>query len=201
LNAKSSRARRRVAWGITGCGDKLRETYDVMKGVNDAHIDRLEIEVFLSRAGEQVARYYKLLGGLKKSFGRVWVERDANTPFLAGRLQLGEFEFMLIAPATSNTVAKLAYGIADTMLTNGAIQALKASVPVYIMPSDFQEGKTITELPDGGGLKLRVRKEDAENVRKIATMEGIYAFEEPGEIREIFRKLFGSYKDNEIRGY
>lgn len=199
MNAKSSRARRRVAWGITGCGDKLRETFYVMKGINEAYLDGLEIEVFLSRAGEQVAKYYKLLGGLKESFGRVWVERDANTPFLAGRLQLGEFEFMLIAPSTSNTVAKLSHGIADTMLTNGAIQALKASVPVYIMPSDFREGKTITELPDGRGLRLSVRKEDAENVRKIAAMEGIYTFEEPEEIREIFKKLFGSERDSFIR--
>jgi flavoprotein len=77
--------KRRVAWGITGSGDKLMETFDVMKEIRGAYVDDLEVEVFLSRAGEQVAKYYKLMDGLREAFGRVWVERDANAPFLAGR--------------------------------------------------------------------------------------------------------------------
>ena len=180
--------KRRVAWGITGSGDKLRETFDVMKEIRGAYGDEMGVEVFLSRAGEQVAKYYKLMDGLRETFGRVWVERDANAPFLAGRLQLGEFEFLLIAPATSNTVAKLSHGISDTMLTNGAIQALKASIPVYIMPTDYREGTTVTRLPDGRELRLRVRKEDAENTRKLMAMEGIHAFERPEEIKGIFSR-------------
>lgn len=180
--------KRRVAWGITGSGDKLRETFDVMKEILGAHGDELGVEVFLSRAGEQVTKYYKLMNELREAFERVWVERDANIPFLAGRLQLGEFEFLLIAPATSNTVAKLSHGISDTMLTNGAIQALKASVPVYVMPTDYREGTTVTRLPDGRELRLRVRKEDAENTRKLMAMEGIHAFERPEEIKDIFSR-------------
>ncbi|MFB0558674.1 MAG: archaeoflavoprotein AfpA [Candidatus Bathyarchaeia archaeon] len=183
------RTKRRVAWGITGSGDKLMEAFGVLKEIKEAYSEEVEIEVFLSRAGEQVAKYYRLSDELRESF-RVWVEKDANTPFLAGRLQLGQFEFLLIAPATSNTVAKLSYGISDTMLTNGAIQAMKALVPVYIMPVDYREGTTVTKLPDGRDLRIRVRKEDAENVGKLDTMDGITPFEKPEEIKEIFEKYF-----------
>lgn len=188
--------RRKVAWGITGSGDKLRETFDVMKEVVEVFADDLDVEVFLSRAGEQVTRYYQLREVLRECFDRVWVEKDANSPFLAGRLQLGEFEFLLLAPSSSNTVAKLSYGISDTMLTNGAIQALKAYVPVYVMPCDYREGATVTKLPDGRDLRLRVRKEDAENVRRLAAMEGVFPFEKPEEIHGIFLKHFRSEEED-----
>ena len=188
---KADQAMGKVAWGITGCGDKLRETYEVMKELKGEYADELHIEVFLSKAGEQVAKYYRLLDDLKRQFERVWIEKNSNSPFLAGRLQLGEFEFLLVAPASSNTVAKLSIGISDTMLTNGAIQALKALVPVYVMPVDYREGTTVTKLPDGRDLKLRVRKEDVENVEKLEAMDGISTFESPEDILGIFRKYFG----------
>jgi flavoprotein len=105
---------------------------------------------------------------------------------------LGRFDFLLLTPATSNTVAKIAHGISDTMLTNAAIQALKANVPVYVMPVDYREGTVVTVLPNGKELELRVRKEDAENVRKISGMDGITTFEKPEEIREIFEAVFGA---------
>ena len=188
---KTGKAKGRVAWGITGCGDKLRETYEVMTEVRGEYADELQIEVFLSKAGEQVAKYYRLLADLKQQFERVWIEKNSNSPFLAGRLQLGEFEFLLVAPASSNTVAKLSIGISDTMLTNGTIQALKALVPVYVMPVDYREGTTVTKLPDGRDLKLRVRKEDVENVKKLEAMDGISIFERPEDIPGIFRKYLG----------
>ena len=183
---------RKIAWGITGAGDLINETLEVMKGLKEAYRGSLEIEVYLSKAGEQVLRFYRLGDELREGFDRVQVERDANTPFITGRLQLGRFDFLLIAPATSNTVAKLAHGISDTMLTNGAIQALKANVPVYVMPVDYREGTVVTILPNGKELELRVRKEDAENVRKISGMDGVTTFEKPEAIRGIFEAVFGA---------
>lgn len=183
---------RKIAWGITGAGDLINETLEVMKELKEAYRGSLEIEVYLSKAGEQVLRFYRLGDELREGFDQVQVERDANTPFITGRLQLGRFDFLLIAPATSNTVAKLAHGISDTMLTNGAIQALKANVPVYVMPVDYREGTVVTILPNGKELELRVRKEDAENVRKISEMDGITTFEKPEAIRGIFEAVFGA---------
>jgi archaeoflavoprotein AfpA len=182
----------KIAWGITGAGDMIKETLEVMKGLKEAYRGSVEIEVYVSKAGEQVLRFYKLSDEIRESFEQVQVERDSNTPFITGRLQLGRFDFLLVAPATSNTVAKLAHGISDTMLTNGAIQALKAYVPVYVMPVDYREGTVITTLPNGKKLELRVRKEDAENVRRISGMDGLTTFEKPEEIRGIFEAVFGA---------
>lgn len=173
----------RVAWGITGSGDKIAETIEVMKKISRELQDRVDIRAYVSIAGEQMLTYYRLMDDLEKNF-RVSVEKNSNAPFLAGALQLRKFDFFLIAPATSNTVTKIALGIADTMLSNAAIMALKAFVPVYIMPVDIKEGITSTILPDGKTLKIRVRKEDADNVRKLTTMDGVVIIEKPGDIRK-----------------
>jgi len=183
-------SKKKVAWGITGSGDKLPETVEVMKEIKNLYPD-VEIAVYLSKAGEQVVRYYKLKDDLKE-IGVVRVEIDSNTPFLAGQLQTGRYEFLLIAPATSNTVAKISMGIADTILTNAAIMALKAFVPVYIMPSDYKEGVVVTKLPDGRDLKLRVRKEDVEHVKKLTSMDGVFILEKPEDIFDVFKKHFKS---------
>jgi archaeoflavoprotein AfpA len=184
--------KRKVAWGITGSGDRLSETIDVMKALKEQYQNEVDVRVYLSKAGEQVAKWYRLYDRLKQSFERVWVELNANSPFLAGDLELGKFEFFLIAPATSNTVAKIAVGISDTLLCNSAIMALKAFVPVYVMPSDYKEGTLITTLPNGKNLRLRVRKEEAENTRKLSRMENVFLLEKPEEIRDVFKKHFGS---------
>lgn len=182
----------KVAWGVTGAGDRLNETLQIMKDIKAEYGETVDIEVYLSKMASMVLRMYKIYEELEEAFSKIMIEKDANAPFITGRLQLGEFEFLLLAPATSNTVAKLAHGISDTMLTNGAIQALKAYVPVYVMPVDYREGSTVTVLPNGKELRLRVRKEDAENVTKISAMDGITTFEKPDEIRDIFREKFGT---------
>lgn len=177
----------RLAWGLTGSGDKFRETYDVMKALKREHGDELKIDLYLSKAAEQVAKFYRLNDELKDGFDKYLVERDANTPFISGMLQTGKYDLLLLAPVTGNTVAKIAVGIADTLISNAAIQAVKGFVPVHIMPVDFREGVITTTLPNGDTLKLRVRKEDADNVRKLEKMEGFHVFEDPEDIPSIIK--------------
>jgi len=111
-------------------------------------------------------------------------------PTLAVQLQSGKIEFLLIAPTTANTVAKIATGIADTLLCNATIMSLKSFVPVYIMPCDYKEGVTVTQLPDGSEMRIRVRKEDVKNTKKLAAMDGIVMLEKPEEIHNVFQKHF-----------
>ena len=162
-----------------------------MKKLKEHYENEVELRVYLSKAGEQVVRWYKLYDQLKQNFEKVWVEFNSNSPFLAGDLELRKYEVLLIAPSTSNTVAKIAAGISDTMLCNSAIMALKASVPVYIMPSDYKEGTVVTRLPNGTDLTLRVRREDAENTRKLASMEYVFVLEKPQDVNQVFMKHFG----------
>jgi archaeoflavoprotein AfpA len=187
---KEEKKKKKIAWGITGSGDKIAETVDIMKKVKKQYENDVSINVYLSKAGYQVAKYYKLSNDLNQNFKKVWTEISANSPFLAGQLELGKFEFLLIAPATSNTVAKISLGIADSLLSNAAIMALKGFVPVYVMPSDFREGITTTKLPDGQTLKLRIRKEEAQNVKKLASMPDVFLLEGPQQIYEVFKNHF-----------
>jgi archaeoflavoprotein AfpA len=184
------RGRKRIAWGITGSGDRVAETVEVMKEMQKLYNDQLDIRVFVSKAGDQVIKYYKLFNDLETNFDKVWVEINANSPFLAGQLQVKRYEFLLLAPTTSNTVAKISLGLADSLLSNAAIMAQKAFVPTYIMPCDYREGIITTKLPDGSDMKLRIRKEDAENVQKLRHMEDVFVIETPQEIPSVFEKHF-----------
>ena len=177
----------RIAWGITGAGDVLGETVAIMKEVLKNY--DMEVHVYLSKEGETVLKFYKLFKEVKESFPKVRTEKGPNSPFLSAKLQLGEYKLFLIAPATANTVAKMAHGIADSLITNSAAQAMKVDVPVYIFPVDQKEGEVITKLPDGRDLKVRIRKEDVENVERLRRMRGITVLGQIGEIEEVVKKI------------
>ncbi len=183
--------KRKVAWGITGAGDKIADFIDAMKEIKKEYESTVEIQVFLSKAADLVLKYYTLETDLKQNFQKVSVELNSNTPFLAAWMQMRKYDFLLIAPATSNTVAKIANSIGDTLLTNAAIMSLKAFVPVYIAPTDYREGTVYTKLPSGKEMKLRVRKEEVEQVKKLERMEDVFVLEGPQKIREVFKKWFG----------
>ncbi|MBN1357230.1 archaeoflavoprotein AfpA [Candidatus Bathyarchaeota archaeon] len=182
--------KRKVAWGITGAGDKIADFIEEMKKIQQEYSDTMEIQVFLSKAADQVLKYYRLEEDLKRNFDKVRVEINSNAPFLAAWMQMGKYDFLLIAPATSNTVSKIANSIGDTMLTNAAIMSLKAFVPVYVAPTDYEEGTVYTKLPNGKDMKLRVRKEEVEQVKKLERMEDVHVLKGPPKIREAFQKHF-----------
>jgi archaeoflavoprotein AfpA len=191
LDQENQTKRRKVAWGITGAGDKIADFLDVMIQIKTQYVDKIDIHVFVSKAGETVLKFYNLETKLHQNFEKVLVEVNANAPFLAAWLQMGKYEFLLIAPATSNTVAKIANSIGDTMLTNAAIMGLKAFKQVYIAPTDYEEGECITKLPNGKEMKLRVRKEEVDQVKKLQNTEDIHIIEGVDGISEIFKQKFG----------
>ncbi|KAF5076445.1 archaeoflavoprotein AfpA [Methanobacterium aggregans] len=180
--------RRRVAWGITGSGEKIEETVEIMEEMKKEYRKEFDIRVYVSKAGDQVLKYYNLSNTLETMFDKTWTEINANAPFLAGQIQMGTFEFLLLAPATSNTVAKISLRIADTLLTNAAIMGQKTATPIYVMPTDFREGITTTKLPNGRDLELKITREDAQHVKKLQDMENTFVFEHPKDIRDIFEK-------------
>ena len=174
----------RVAWGITGSGDQIREILDTMKDNQEKF--SVDIRVFVSKAGEQVLQWYKLLDDLKESFKRVYVETTPNTPFLAGELQAGRYDFFIIAPTSSNTTAKISLGLGDSLISNAASMASKAYVPVYVLPCEYGFGTTNTKLPDGRDLNLRIRKEDTEHIERLEQMDDVHVLKSPSEISEVF---------------
>ncbi|MDW7728303.1 MAG: archaeoflavoprotein AfpA [Candidatus Methanoperedens sp.] len=180
----------RIAWGITGCGDYLPESFRIMKEVTEEHA--LKVDVYLSGAGEMVVKWYKLFRELKTHFPKTVIEKSPNIPFLVGDLQTGKYDLLLIMPATSNTTVKISTGISDTLLTNAVAQAMKANVPVYIFPPDQKPGDIVTELPDGKKLKLTMRDVDIGAVEKLRKMRGITVLGHPGEVRGVVEEFVGS---------
>ena len=176
--------KRKVAWGITGAGDKIAEIVETMKELKAAGEGKVEIDVYISKAADTMLKFYRLDEEVKKSFPKVMVELNANSPFLAAWLQSGKYDFLLIAPCSSNSVAKIVNSISDTMLTNAALMALKAFMPVWVLPTDFRESVVTTLLPNGKEMKLRVRKQEADQVRKLEATEDVRVFENPQKMKE-----------------
>ena len=75
----------------------------------------------------------------------------------------------MIAPATSNTVAKCALGITDTLPTNMFAQAGKQGIPGIVFACDT-EPRVITQSPHEW-VDVRPRAIELENVERLARIE------------------------------
>jgi archaeoflavoprotein AfpA len=177
----------RIAWGITGAGDYLVESMSAMASVRRDL--GAEVTVLLSQEGKLVVQWYGLWDDLKSGFDKVRVEKGPNAPFVAGPLQVGHYAFLFISPATANTVAKIAYGIADSLITNCVAQTIKGGTPVYIYPVDQKPGSQLTEGPRGEQITITTRRVDLENVDRLREMEGIAILGHPSEIEPIAAAL------------
>ena len=173
----------RIAWGITGSADQMLETYSVM--VNIKERTGIEPMVFVSKEGETVMKWYRLWDKIQKDFPDFKVETGPNSPFVAGPLQMGHYDLLLIAPATANTVAKIVCGIADTLVTNAVSQTAKGETPIFILPADRRRGTVKALAPSGKTFSLNMRKVDVENSEKLATMENITVLESAYDIYDI----------------
>jgi archaeoflavoprotein AfpA len=161
----------KFVWGITGTGYLLEESIDFMKELKENY--DTEITVMLSKEGAVVVKWYKQWDYLNEVIKSVKVENTPNNPFLAGPLQIGKYDFLLVCPVSANSVAKIVYGIADTLITNCVAQTIKGDVPVYLLPSDQHKEPIVTTKPDGSPLVLKIRDIEMENVEKLRKMEGI----------------------------
>jgi len=140
-----------VAWAITGAGHFLNETFEVITEL--VKTQNVAVTTFLSSAGKQVVQTYGLWNKVNEvSSGgylqEIVTESTKNPGFSsAGRFLLEIYDLLIVSPATANTVAKITYGIADSLVTNLVAQAQKANVPVYVVPTDQKEGYVETTLP------------------------------------------------------
>jgi dihydromethanopterin reductase (acceptor) len=142
----------KIAWGITGAGHHLKESFDLFVEFKQLRGDSISITSFVSRAAEEVTRVYGLFqrltlvspGGYMEE---IILETEQGWSYpKTGRFSRGIYDALFISPATSNTIAKMAHGIADSLVTNAAAHALKAGISVFIVPVDI-EGKVKSAVP------------------------------------------------------
>jgi dihydromethanopterin reductase (acceptor) len=154
----------RIAWAITGAGHVLEECIDAI--LNLEHVD-----IFLSRAAEEVLRRYHLDARISVPKVRIYEETKPSSP-LVERLFTGEYAFLVIAPATSNSVAKFVHGISDSLATNLFAQAGKSRTPVIVYPTDL--APEMNSLgPKGEPIKIYPRPIDLDNTEKLKTFPGV----------------------------
>ena len=177
-----------LVWGITGTGYVLQESIDLMKDLQENY--DVKLTVILSKEGAAVVKWYKKWLALTEVVEKVKVEKTPNIPFYAGPLQLGKFDIFLCCPVSANTVAKIAHGIADTLITNCVAQAIKGGQIAYLFPSDQDIEPIVTSRPDGSPLVLKIRDIELENIRKLKKLDGIEIISDFSEIKQlIVRKI------------
>ena len=144
----------KIAWCITGAGQFLKESFEVFKAIKTEKLEtELKVTIFISNAGLEVLRMYGIFDKLNAiSNGdymeEIFTEKEQGSSFpKTGRFSLKKYDAVVVSPATSNTVAKIAYGIADSLVTNVVSLAMKACIPVYIVPTDGTPGKVDSEIP------------------------------------------------------
>jgi flavoprotein len=86
-----------------------------------------------------------------------------------GLFYYGVYHTLILAPATSNTVAKCVFGISDTLVTNVFAQAGKCRVPAIVFACDTAP-ELETEAPKGM-VKLYPREIDLKNTERLKSFE------------------------------
>lgn len=147
----------RLAWAITGSGHYLEQCVDFLLTLKN-------VDLYISRAGEEVLKMYGLeLDDLRQKMP-VFRDKSASTPPV-GHFYKGHYHTLVVAPATSNTVAKCVLGISDTLVTNLYAQAGKCRVPSIVFACDVTP-EMVTTAP-GGEVMVYPRKIDLESTDKL----------------------------------
>jgi flavoprotein len=163
----------RWAWAITGSGHYIKETFALVRELED-------LDLFLSKAAAEVLRMYKQELALPKS-ARVFQDKTASAAPI-GQFYYGVYHTVVVAPATSNAVAKFVYGISDDLVSNVFAHGGKCRVPVIVFACDTAP-ELLTEAPKGM-VKVYPRPIDLENRDKLGRFAGATAVDTPAELAE-----------------
>lgn len=164
----------RFAWAITGSGHFLEEALDLARALPG-------VDLFLSAAAEEVLALYDIhLDQLKTRF-RVFRDKTASA-VPVGTLYEGHYHTVVVAPATSNTVAKCAFGISDTLPTNIFAQSGKLGLPGIVFACDT-EPLVVTRSPHDW-VRLRPRNIELENVQRLRAIDHCRVVCSPEQLRD-----------------
>jgi dihydromethanopterin reductase (acceptor) len=151
----------RLAWAITGSGHYIRECLDFLLTLD-------AVDLYLSQAGEEVLKMYGVdLTDIRAAMP-VYRDKAASAPPV-GHFYKGYYHTFVMAPVTSNTIAKCVLGIADSLVTNLYAQAGKCRVPSIVYPCDI--APEIETTAPGGKVMVYPRKIDLEMTDKLRTFE------------------------------
>jgi len=163
--ASSLPARSRFAWCVTGSGHYLDESIALAQRLPS-------LDLFLSDAAEEVLPIYGMkIEELRPRFapGFRLVRDKTASAVPVGMLYDDVYHTVVIAPATSNTVAKCVVGISDTLPTNMFAQAGKLGIPGIVFACDT-EPVVVTKSPHDW-VTLRPRRLELDNVVRLREID------------------------------
>ena len=163
----------RWGWALTGSGHFFKESLALVRELG-------EVDLFVSRAAAEVIRMYKQDLGLPRSI-RLFRDTTASAAPV-GAFYYGTYHTLVLAPATSNTVAKCVFGISDTLATNVFAQAGKCRVPSIVFACDTAP-ELETEAPKGM-VKVFPRRIDLENTARLKTFDHVVVVESLSELKD-----------------
>ncbi|MFI5013497.1 MAG: flavoprotein [Hyphomicrobiales bacterium] len=167
----------RWGWALTGSGHFFTECLALIRGLET-------VDLFVSRAAAEVVRMYKQEFDLPAS---VHVFRDTTASAApVGRFYHGAYHTLVLAPATSNTVAKCVYGISDNLATNVFAQAGKCRVPTIVFACDTAP-ELDTPAPSGM-VKVYPRRVDLENTARLKEFEATTVAETLSELERALER-------------
>jgi dihydromethanopterin reductase (acceptor) len=156
----------RWGWALTGSGHFFKEC---LRMVGDLD----EVDLFVSKAAAEVVRMYRQALQLPKT-ARVFRDTTASAAPV-GLFYYGVYHTLIMAPATSNTVAKCVFGISDTLVTNVFAQAGKCRVPAIVFACDTAP-ELETEAPKGM-VRVYPRDIDLKNTERLKSFESTLVVE------------------------
>jgi dihydromethanopterin reductase (acceptor) len=163
----------RWGWALTGSGHFFKECLTMIRELD-------EVDLFVSKAAAEVVRMYRQKLVLPKS-ARVFRDTTASAAPV-GLFYYGVYHTLVLAPATSNTVAKCVYGISDNLATNVFAQAGKCRVSSIVFACDTAP-ELETEAPKGM-VKVYPRRIDLDNTQRLKSFESTLVVETLDELEQ-----------------
>lgn len=167
----------RWAWALTGSGHFFVESFALIHELG--HCD-----VFVSKAANEVLRMYKLKLDFPDTI-RVLHDKTASAVPVGGFYH-GIYHTVVVAPASSNTVAKCVWGISDTLATNVFAQAGKCRVSAIVFACDT--APELTTMAPHGLVKVYPRPIDLENTERLKSFERTQVVESLADLEAAIRK-------------
>jgi 4-hydroxy-3-polyprenylbenzoate decarboxylase len=144
--------KRKIVIGITGASGALyaKRLVTVLRNRPD-----VELGVCVSRTAPEVWAL-ECGGDLRESVGvPVWGLTDYKAPFASGS---AGWHAMAVVPCSMGTVARIAHGISDTLLTRAADVMLKERRPLIVVPRETPLSvvhlENLTSLARAGAVVL-----------------------------------------------
>ncbi len=148
------------AWVLTGSGHFFNETIDLINELEN-------VDLFVSKAAEEVLVMYKKKGKISDKI-KIFKDNSASS-VTVGKFYKGLYHTLVMAPTSSNTVAKCVYGISDNLATNIFAQSGKCRVQCIYFPCDT--APELKTLSPKGMVDVFPREIDLENVKKLSKFE------------------------------